>query len=61
MSPSHKNKVLKPELTIEDNSAGSLEFTIPVGNEGYDAIERLTTEITVKGKFVWSQVALKRL
>jgi len=56
MSPSHKNKVVNPELTMEDNSAGSLKFTIPAGNEGYEDIERLTSTITVKRNNVeiWS-------
>lgn len=39
---------LSPKLTLSDNSAGSLEITLPVGNAGYDKLERLSSEIIVK-------------
>ena len=56
VSPSNKNKILDPVLTLEDNCAGSLEFTIPQINAGYEELKRLTTEIVVKreGTEIWS-------
>lgn len=39
--------VLEPKLTLEDNSAGSLEFTIPPSNTLAATIERMVTTITV--------------
>ena len=41
-------KALDPKLTMADNSAGSLEFTLPANNARYDTIKRLTTDIIVK-------------
>ena len=41
-------KIISPTLTLSDNSAGSLEFTIPPCNVGYDNIKRLSSEIIVK-------------
>lgn len=48
--------VINPKLTLADNSAGSLEMTLPVGNVGYSTIKRLTSEIVVKkyDKEIWS-------
>lgn len=40
-------KALNPKLTLSDNAAGSLEITLPVGNAGYDILERLSSEIVV--------------
>lgn len=40
-------KVLSPQLSLEDNCAGSLKMTIPPGNVGYDVIQRMMTEIRV--------------
>lgn len=39
---------LTPKLNLSDNSAGSLEITLPVGNAGYEKLERLSSEIVVK-------------
>ena len=39
---------LTPKLTLADNTAGTLEITLPVGNAGYDKLERLSSEIVVK-------------
>lgn len=39
---------LSPKLNLSDNSAGSLEITLPVGNAGYEKLERLSSEIIVK-------------
>lgn len=39
---------LTPKLKLSDNSAGSLEITLPVGNAGYETLERLSSEIVVK-------------
>lgn len=40
-------KGLNPKLTLKDNSAGSFEITLPPGNEGYDKLKRLSSEIVV--------------
>lgn len=39
---------LAPKLTLADNTAGTLEITLPVENSGYDKLERLSSEIVVK-------------
>lgn len=39
---------LTPKLNLADNTAGTLEITLPVGNAGYDKLERLSSEIVVK-------------
>lgn len=39
---------LAPKLDLADNTAGTLEITLPVGNAGYDKLERLSSEIVVK-------------
>lgn len=39
---------LTPKLDLSDNSAGSLEITLPIGNAGYKKLERLSSEIIVK-------------
>lgn len=55
-SPLSEVKVINPKLSMADNSAGSLTFTMQSQNAGYDIIERLATEITVKkdGEEIWS-------
>ena len=40
-------KVVSPQLSLEDNCAGSLKIVIPPGNAGYDTIQRMITEIKV--------------
>ena len=49
-------KLIEPVLTMEDNSAGSLEMTLPPINIGYSLIKRMATEIIVKkgGNEIWS-------
>ena len=46
-SPLESLKVLSPKLSIAQNSVGSLTFTVPPGNVGYDHLERLITWIRV--------------
>lgn len=36
-----------PVLTLEDNQAGSFQITLPSTNNGYDFVERFTTEFVV--------------
>jgi len=40
--------LIDPVLTLEDNLAGSLTFTIPTGNPGYTSVKKMTSEIVVK-------------
>ena len=40
-------KAINPKLNLKDNSAGSLEITLPIGNAGYDVLKRMSSEITV--------------
>lgn len=49
-------KAISPKLTLKDNSAGSLEITIPMGNAGYDLLKRMRSVITVyrNGEELWS-------
>lgn len=48
-------KLISPKLTLEDNSAGSFEMTIPLNNVGYDRAKRLASTIHIErdGKFFW--------
>lgn len=39
---------LTPKLDLTDNTAGVLEITLPVGNAGYDKLERLSSEMVIK-------------
>ncbi|MCL2837737.1 MAG: phage tail protein [Oscillospiraceae bacterium] len=41
------HKGLNPRLQMKDNTAGTFDITLPVGNAGYDVLERLSSEITV--------------
>lgn len=41
-------KITSATLTLEDNSAGSLDITLPPTNDAYDAINRMRTHIVVK-------------
>lgn len=47
VTPLESCKVIRPKLTLADSAAGSLEFTLPPGNAGYDVVKRLTTNIIV--------------
>lgn len=53
-------KITSGTLTLEDNSAGSLDFTLPPTNQAYDAIKRMRTHIVVKrdGTKIWGGRAL---
>lgn len=55
-SPLEEVKLTNPKLSIADNSAGSLTFTMPPQNAGYGIVEHLSTEIIVKkdSKEIWS-------
>ena len=55
ITPLESCKILEPKLTMEDNSAGSLEFTVPPGNQGYNLINKLTSTIVVTedGNELW--------
>lgn len=55
ITPSEAHKVLEPKLTMEDSAAGSLEFTIPPGNVGYDSIQKLISDVIVyeDGEELW--------
>lgn len=57
-SPMDELKLIDPQLHLEDNSAGSLEFTIPYTNLGYDdtITQPMKTEIFVyeDGRELWS-------
>lgn len=55
-SPSPDVKLLNPKLKLEISAAGSFTCKVPPSNIGYDLIDRLTTEITVKkdGLWLWS-------
>lgn len=48
--------LIDPVLTMEDNTAGSLEMTLPSTNIGYSLVKHMTTEIVVKknNKEIWS-------
>ena len=41
-------KVIKPKLILEDSAAGSLTITLPSTNVGYNLIEKLITDISVR-------------
>ncbi len=53
--PAERRTLLNPKLTLEDSSAGSLEFTMTPGNAAYDKIRRMATKIVVtrNGKEIW--------
>lgn len=48
-------KILSPVLTMEENKAGSFEFTMIPGNIGYEDMELFKTFVTVyrNGKELW--------
>lgn len=47
-SPSDLVTLINPKLTLAENSAGSFSFTMPSTNAGYEAVQRMKTEISVK-------------
>ena len=48
-------KLISPTLTREFGKAGSLEFTIPLGNVAHSALQKLITVVSVEqdGKEIW--------
>ena len=54
--PTKELKLISPSLTMEENSAGSFSTKIPKDNPGYNSINRMTTEISIKrdGNIIWS-------
>lgn len=48
-------KLTAATLSLEDNAAGSLEFTMPITNAGYNSIQRMRTSIRVDrdGDLIW--------
>lgn len=48
-------RLISPELDLEDNTAGTLSFTMPVTNEGYNSLTRLKSLIKVfrNGSEIW--------
>lgn len=48
-------KLISPTLTREFGKAGSLEFTIPLGNVAHSALQKLKTVVSVEqdGKLIW--------
>lgn len=55
VSPLETVQVIDPVLNLSDSAAGSLTFTIPPNNVGYDKIKRVTSRIRVKreGTEIW--------
>jgi hypothetical protein len=56
-------KLISPTLTREVGKAGSLEFTLPLGNVAHSALQKLMTVVEVQqgdkqkdGKEVWRQI-----
>ena len=48
-------KLISPTLTREFGKAGSLEFTIPLGNVAHSALQKMKTVVSVEqdGKMIW--------
>ena len=48
-------KLINPTLTREVGKAGSLEFTLPLGNVAHSALQKLITVVEVQqdGKQIW--------
>lgn len=47
-STDKKLRLVNPVLELADNSVGKFKMTIPVTSAGYDLVERLTTNISVR-------------
>lgn len=47
-SPEKLMHLISPNLTLVDSAAGSFDMTVPPGNPGYDAINRMSTTIKIK-------------
>lgn len=52
---SETKKLISPTLTREAGKAGSLEFTIPLGNVAHSALQKLRTTVSVEqdGEVIW--------
>lgn len=53
ISPSDKQILFSPSLSLTDNEAGELSFTMPVENSGYDILEKFSSTITVYKDNEW--------
>ena len=60
---SDTKKLISPTLTREVGKAGSLEFTLPLGNVAHSALQKLMTVVEVQqgdkqkdGKEIWRQI-----
>ena len=60
-SPDKNIHLVDPVLSLQDNSAGKLEFTILPSNPGYNSITKLNSTIIVKkeNKTIWSGRAIR--
>ena len=47
LSNHNEYKLINPTWHREDNTSGSLTFTLPVGNAGYNSVERLKSHIYI--------------
>lgn len=47
-TPLVEYKLAEPKMTLEDNEAGSLEFTLPKTNRGYGKVNLLTSVLEVR-------------
>jgi len=51
-----KTTLYETKLTLEDNSAGQFDFSMPTTNVGYDILQRVTSRITIyrESEEIWS-------
>ena len=47
VAPLQSLKLIEPRLTLEENAAGSLEFTVPPDHVAYNSLACMTTELIV--------------
>lgn len=54
-NPLEKYKLLSPSLILEKGKAGSLDFTMPPANIGYDTVKKYLSDITLEknGQEIW--------
>mgnify|MGYP003498611911 CR=1 FL=1 len=45
--PSENVKIIDPHLTLADSAAGSLEFSLPPMNVGYEKIKRIFASLEI--------------
>lgn len=55
-SPDQNLHLISPTLKLQENAAGSFEFTIPRGQAGYEDIERMVSTIAVEkeNEVIWT-------